>query len=60
MNPKIRNSIAEAASLAGIAVAAIPQLSTVMHIPAWVGVVAALVITILNQWVKDSTVPPTT
>lgn len=59
MDPKIRNSVAEIISLLGIALAAIPQLQTVMHLPAWAGVVGALVITLGNQWLKDSTPPPT-
>lgn len=56
---KVRNALAETASLLGIAIAAIPQVSNTVDIPAWVGVVGALVITLINQWVKDSNPAPT-
>ena len=59
MNPKLRNAIAETVSLLGIAQAAVPQLTAISHLPAWVGPVLALVVTVGNQFLKDTTPPPT-
>jgi hypothetical protein len=59
MNPKLRNSIAEIVSVLSIADAAIPQLAAATHIPAWVGVVLAILVNVGNQLLKDSTPPPT-
>lgn len=60
MNPKIRNSIAEAVSLLSLAATFVPQFKAAgVSLPPWVGVSIALVVTIGNQWVKDSTPPPT-
>lgn len=59
MNQKIRNAIAESVAILAIAQAAIPQLATSDHIPAWVGIVVALLVNVGNQLLKDSTPPPT-
>ena len=60
MSPKIRNALAETASILGIAYAAIPAWSAAHYAPpAWVGLTITLVITVINQLVKDSTSPPT-
>ena len=59
INPKLRNALAEIVSLGGIAQAAIPQFTAITHVPAWVGIVLALVVTCANQLLKDSTNPPT-
>ncbi len=60
MNPKIRNSIAEAISLLSLAATFVPQFKSAgVNLPPWLGVLIALVITVANQWVKDSTPPPT-
>ncbi len=56
--PKVRNVIAESIAILGIANASIPQLATDTHVPAWVGIVIALLINVGNQLIKDSTVPP--
>lgn len=58
MNPKLRNALAEIVSLGGIAQAAVPQFTAVSHVPAWVGPLLALVVTVANQLYKDSTPPP--
>jgi hypothetical protein len=59
MNPKIRNAIAEALSLLSLASTFVPQFKAIgCDLPAWAGVTLALVITVGNQWVKDSTPPP--
>ena len=59
MNPKLRNALAEIISLGGIAQAAVPQFQAGSHLPAWVGPLRALVVTVANQLYKDSTPPPT-
>ena len=48
----IRNVIVEAVAIAGIAIAALPQLSAATHVPAWVGVALALVVNIGGQILK--------
>jgi hypothetical protein len=58
LNPKLRNVIAETVAILGIANATLPQLAADSHIPAWVGIVVALLINIGNQLIKDSTIPP--
>lgn len=61
MNPKIRNSIAEVLSLLSLAATFVPQFKTAgINLPPWLGVSLALAITVGNQWLKDSTPPPTT
>jgi hypothetical protein len=59
MNPKFRNAIAEIVGVLAMANAALPQLAATTHVPAWVGVVVALLINVGNQFLKDSTPPPT-
>lgn len=59
MNPKIRNAIAESVAILALAQAAIPQLQASDHIPAWVGIVIALLVNVGNQLLKDSSPPPT-
>jgi len=59
MNPKLRNAIAEAVAVLGIANATLPQLATTTHVPAWVGIVIAALVNIGNQFIKDSNPPPT-
>jgi hypothetical protein len=59
MNPKARNAIAESVAILAIAQAAIPQLAANDHVPAWVGIVIALLVNVGNQLLKDSTPPPT-
>ena len=60
MNPKIRNSIAEAVSLLSLASTFVPQFKEAgVNLPPWLGITIALVVTVANQWVKDSTPPPT-
>jgi hypothetical protein len=56
---KIRNAIAETVQLMGIAQAAVPQFTAVSHLPAWVGPAVSLAVALGNQWLKDSTPPPT-
>ncbi len=58
MDPKLRNAIAEIVALAGLAYAALPNLH-IGNIPAWVGPVLSLIVTVGNQFLKDSTPPPT-
>ena len=58
LSPKVRNSIAEIVSLAGIMVAALPQIAADAHVPQWTGAVLAVVVTVGNQLLKDSTIPP--
>ena len=59
MNPKLRNATAEIVSLVGIAQAAIPDFRAASGLPAWVGPLLALIVTVGNQFLKDSTPPPT-
>jgi hypothetical protein len=58
LSPKIRNSLAEIVSIAGLLVAALPQIAADVHVPQWAGAVLALVVTVGNQLLKDSTIPP--
>jgi len=61
MNPKLRNSIAEALSLLSLALGFVPQFKAAgVSIPPWLAILLAMIVTIGNQWVKDSTPPPTT
>jgi len=60
MNPKIRNSIAEAISLLSLASSFVPQFKDAgINLPPWAGILIALLVTVGNQWIKDSTPPPT-
>lgn len=56
MSQKTKNIVTEAVTILGIAQAVLPQLTAVSHVPAWVGVVLAGLIQILNAVLKDS--PP--
>jgi hypothetical protein len=58
LNAKVRNSIAEVVSILGIIDAALPQLAATTHVPAWAGVVIAMLAAVGNQLIKDSNVPP--
>jgi len=58
INPKLRNALAESAAIGGIALAAIPEWSTAVHVPRWVGLAVALAVNVCNQLYKDSTPPP--
>lgn len=59
MSPKLRNALAETAAVLALAQAAIPQIAATDHVPAWVGIVVALLINVVNQFLKDSSPPPT-
>ena len=60
MNAKLRNSIAEVISLLSLASTFVPQFKEAgVNLPPWLGILIALVVTVANQWVKDSTPPPT-
>jgi len=56
--PRVRNAIAELVSIAGIMIAALPQIAADAHVPQWSGAVLALIVTVGNQLLKDSTIPP--
>ncbi len=61
MNFKLRNTLAEIVSIGGICQAALPGLTAASHLPAWVGPLLALIVTVANQLIKDGekTPPPT-
>lgn len=61
MNPKIRNAIAEILSLLSVVYGLLPSWSAANYAPpAWVGILLAGLITVGNQFIKDTekTPPP--
>lgn len=59
MNPRTRNTIAEAVSLLGVIYGLLPAWSAAHYAPpAWVGLVLSGLVTIGNQFLKDSEKAP--
>ena len=62
IDPKLRNAVAEFLTLLSLAAGFVPELASAgVAIPKWLAILIAMIITVGNQWIKDTAkTPPTT